>query len=232
MHTLNNRHTKGAVQINERGVSLVELLVGLVVALVVMSGAFTAYLAIANSSRANLRADRINIDVQTILDIMANDIRRAGYCNTLAFTQTCTTSNQFSIITIDASCILYTYDRDADGNKTADEFFGFRLNNGILQFRSNGDTDTDCNDGDNDWQPLSDPNLMTVQSLTLTPNIRCINGSNTANPNCAGAVTGDELTERRSISIAMTVQDANDATQRKSATTVVEVRNDRRYPAP
>jgi len=197
------------------GVTLVELLVGLVIALVIMGGAFAAYLAIANSSRTNIRADRINVDVQAILDLMANDIRRAGYWAAPSDSN----SNPFAAIhptSGASSCLLYSYDENQDGSKQNSERFGFRLSGGVVQVRTAGTSDTNCNDGT--WQPLSDPNLMTVTALTFTPSTATVT---------AGGVT----VQRRRVTIELTAtgKEAADGIT-KIARTVVEIRNDQRTP--
>lgn len=198
-----------------RGVTLVELLVGLVIALVVMGGAFAAYLAVANSSRTNIRADRINVDVQTILDLMTNDIRRAGYWATPG-----AGGNPFAAIHpatgTASSCLLYSYDENQDGTQQDSERFGFRLSGGTVQIRTNGTSDTDCNNGT--WQSLSDPNVMTVSALTFTPGSASVS---------AGGVT----VQRRWITIDLTATGTNAADGiTKVARAVVEIRNDLRTP--
>lgn len=198
----------------ERGVTLVELLVGLVIALVVMGGAFAAYLAVANSSRTNIRADRINIDVQSILDLMANDIRRAGHWSTPG------TGNPFAIIhpsSGTSSCLLYSYDENQDGAKQDTERFGFRRSStGVIEVRTSGASDIDCNNGT--WQPLSDPNVMTVTTLTFRVQSQSVSS--------AGVTV-----QRRWIDIDLTATGANAADGiTKVAQTTVEIRNDLRTP--
>lgn len=200
----------------QRGVSLVELLVGLVIALVIMGGAFAAFIAVSNSSRTNIRADRINVDVQTILDVMANDIRRAGY------TGKPQTGNPFATIAPTSgtsSCFLYSYDANGNGIKDADEYFGFRQSGTVVQVRTNGSSDTDCNDGT--WQPLSDPNLMQIPANGLQFTVT------TTTTSAAGGLSA----ERRYVAITLTATGTNAADAiTKVARTAVELRNDRRTP--
>lgn len=207
----------------QRGVSLVELLVGLLIALVVMGGAFAAFVAVTNSSRTNIRADRINVDVQTLLDLMANDIRRAGY------TAIPGTGNPFSRVSpvptppatsTTSSCFLYSYDYNGNGIRDAQEFFGFRVTGGRVEIRSSGSSDIDCNNGT--WQPLSDPNVMRVADNGLQFTI-----TNSAVSAAGGAL----IAERRYVTIQLTATStaAADAIT-KVARTSVEIRNDRRTP--
>lgn len=231
----------------QNGISLIEMLVGLVIALVVMSGAFAAYLAIANSSRDNIRTDRINIDTQTILQIMSNDIRRAGYCNSEAASSTCSTSNPFSNMHIENGCILYSYDSNADGAIDGGERYGFKMTAGVIRIRTEGTSDSDCSNGS--WESLSDSTLMNVQNLSISTTIQCVNGSKATTPiatyndtasDCIteladlGSVveSGDILTERRHVSIQIVATATHDETIQKAANTIVEIRNDRRIIAP
>lgn len=63
----------------QRGVTLPELMIGLVVGLIVVAGVLQVYLGTVTSSSATLKSSRLHQEMSTILNIMANDIRRAGY---------------------------------------------------------------------------------------------------------------------------------------------------------
>jgi type II secretory pathway component PulJ len=160
----------------------------------------------------------MNIDVQMILNLMTNDIRRAGYIATPR------SNNPFTIIhptNGTSSCFLYSYDANGNGALDGDEFFGFRVSQGAIQTRTQGTSQTDCTNGT--WQPLSDPNVMQfdnttglVFSITTTPL----------------SVAGTTLTaERRFVNIRLNAQSSSTADGiTKLAQTSVEIRNDRRTP--
>lgn len=63
----------------EKGFSLVELLVGLAAGLTLLSGVIGIFSATVGSTGYNLKMTRVNQELRTVMDLMARDIRRAGY---------------------------------------------------------------------------------------------------------------------------------------------------------
>ena len=63
----------------EQGFTITELLVGLVVGLIVVGGVISVYISTLKTSSATLQSSRLNQEMGAILNIMVNDIRRAGY---------------------------------------------------------------------------------------------------------------------------------------------------------
>lgn len=64
---------------NQKGFSLVELLVGLAAGLTLLSGVIGIFSATVGSTGYNLKMTRLNQELRTVMDLMARDIRRAGY---------------------------------------------------------------------------------------------------------------------------------------------------------
>lgn len=77
-----------------------ELLVGMVVGLLVMGAVISVYIAVLGSSGTVIKGSRLNQEMGAIMMIMANDIRRAGYWGTAAFTQA--SANPFSQVVVAA----------------------------------------------------------------------------------------------------------------------------------
>lgn len=69
----------------QRGLTLVELMVGLTVGLIVIGGVMTVYLAVINSSGDTLKSGKLNQEMGAIMSVMANDIRRAGIWGEIDF---------------------------------------------------------------------------------------------------------------------------------------------------
>lgn len=63
----------------QQGVTLTELMVGLVVGLIVIAGVLQVYLTTINTSGDTLKMSHLNQELAAIINIMSNDIRRAGY---------------------------------------------------------------------------------------------------------------------------------------------------------
>jgi Tfp pilus assembly protein PilW len=232
-----------------RGATLIELLVGFLVALVVLSATAALFLLSNRASIDLLRANRLNHTLQTSSHLMMAELRRAGYWNSQVLAAP--SSNPFETITVGTNCVLFAYDRlDAAGSSAPDgliqnaERSGFRLVNNEVQVRTSGNTLTNCNDANDTWENLTDQGTASVSVLTFTLNARCLNPASApasvVNAPCDGAFSsapsGTQLVELREIVIAMAASsDSNadsvaDAT--KSLTTQVTVRNNRVFIKP
>lgn len=168
----------------QRGVSLLELMIGIAVGLLVLASSLVTYLSGSRSATDSLRANRFNQDVRDIANIMSADIRRAGY----TAVNTVGTVNVFTQpannIVISGSCLLYAYDATFLGGTpgVADagvDFFGFRLNNNAVQMLSPGagvaSTAAGTCTTDASWVNLTDPNEITVTALSFdTIGSRCL----------------------------------------------------------
>ena len=141
----------------ERGISLVELLIGLAVGSLIVAGALTVFAKISFSGLENVRMVRLNEQLRNTLGVMRREIQRAGYVD--AWPPGSTTPadldlaamGDFGTITlggacadgdgdgaVECTCILYSYDEDGDGAKpvapnVGDEDFGFRFNSGAVE---------------------------------------------------------------------------------------------------
>lgn len=121
---------------HQRGFSLVELMVGIVVGFFVVLVASTVYLNVFNSSADSMRLAKLNQDMRSIMDIMTYDLHRAGF-SAGGDDRFMKRSGQATDIQIssDGSCILYTFDLNRNGNldivdnyPDIVELFGFRYN--------------------------------------------------------------------------------------------------------
>jgi type IV pilus assembly protein PilW len=153
------------------------MMVGIVVGLVVLWGMSTVYINSVRSSRVTTTANQLNQDMRAVMDIMVNDIRRAGYwdgaaAGTNPFTAA-TTNIQISNLATDADCILYSYDAthlvNTAGVDAGTDFFGFRLAGSVVQTVSPtaglADTATAC--ANTQWMDLTDERAINVTRLTF-----------------------------------------------------------------
>lgn len=171
----------------QRGFTLVELMVGVVVGLVVLAGMSAVYLNAARGSRTSTTANQLNQDLRAVMDIMVNDIRRAGY-----WSGATNGANPFTTAATDlqisnaGTCILYSYDATYSGGTggvldAGTDVLGFRLSaGGVIQTLdplvglATTTTATPCAT-DADWQNLTDPLTMSVTALTInTVGSKCI----------------------------------------------------------
>ena len=168
MLTARTGHSRGM-----RGFSMIEMLVGVVVGLFLLSGAVRFFTDYLNDNRRLLLETRIMQDLRTVADLMARDLRRAGYwANSLAGVSAPSVVNPYSSVTptgtAAATTVTYGYSRDAAENNTLDanESFGFRLNGGVVEAFNDASTPK--------WQQLTDPRVMTVTTMDVTPVRRCV----------------------------------------------------------
>ena len=183
------------------GLSLVELMVGILMGMIIISGATSVFISTLSSSSTTLKMSKLNQELSTIMSIMASDIRRAGY--NFAADANAPHNNEFNQVGDTAlslrtsvanpttnpgvlgngECLLYTYDQDKDGVVDNSEFFGFRVNNDILEMRQIianaaaivADTAEDsCTNGT--WGEVTDGELIDITTLTFSlANANCLN---------------------------------------------------------
>lgn len=205
----------------QRGFTVTELMITVGLSLSVISAVLVGYLATYSSSLNTLAASKLSQDMSALMNLMVNDLRRAGYSGTVPTTPA---SNNFSILDLTAlevfdnmtsntqvaptgsgSCIVYSYDLDEDGIVDANELFGFRLTTtGVVQMRTSGnpaDPDT-CGASLSPsltpvtWSDVTDPKFITVTTLTFDlANSTCLNTREPNGVNDDGDASTDEADE-------------------------------------
>ena len=228
--------------LKQRGFSLTELMIGSAVGLIVVAGAVQLYLLNLRATADNLRLSRLNQELRATLDLLQNDLRRAGYWSFIPVVDN-PADNPFQSDgnrlrlghapgEEDDSCILYSYDANADGRvgvgaagtpsltaSTANlEQFGFRLRNGQVQMR-NGGSVFDCRSGS--WQNVTDPDTeITALHFTLTETCR-----NLLDPD-ATCGSGDPALLQRRVAIAIDGRSRSDSRVHQQLTSMVAIAND------
>ena len=229
--------------LGQRGFSLTELMVGSAVGLLVLAGALQLYVVNIRATSDTVRLSRLNQELRGTLDLLTNDLRRAGYW---AFTPgiDTPTDNPFQTAANDVqlgnstgepenSCILYSYDLNNDlrvgvgpsgvaGPTTSTsnlEQFGFRLRAGQMQMR-NGGSPFNCTSGS--WQAITDADTE-VTDLQFALQETCINLLDVELP----CTAGDPGLLRRSVSIALRARSRSDTTITHQLTNSVALANDK-----
>jgi prepilin peptidase dependent protein B len=194
-------------QRSQRGLTTIELLIGMVVGFIVVGGAITMYVSSIRSSTETLQASKLNQELGALMSVIVNDVRRAGYWETAAtgnydqnpFSQANATvltviddmaSDTVQPATGQGSCLVYSYDAtylpgNTPGVLEAADLFGFRLNGTVAQMRETGVVDgADCIGGtcnsctNGVWQNVTDPNLIQITNLNFDlSNSQCLNAS-------------------------------------------------------
>ena len=173
----------------ERGLSLVELLVGLAVGLFIVGGATKLFVDHINDSRRVVLESRVSQDLRAAADLIARDLRRAGYWqNAMSgvvfpavlnpYRATVTTGGA-------APAVTYSFSRDASENNLinttgANENFGFKLENSALLSQTSN----------NVWTQLTDPSAVIVTSFNISEDFREVSLGNSCTPVCALGTPG------------------------------------------
>lgn len=202
------------VRRQERGISLIELMVGMVVGLIVIGGASVAFLAISRNATETAAASKVNTELTQLSHAIGNELRRAGYFETAALRAT---YNQASLFIQNpgnlASCIVYLYQ---EPNEATPKWYGFRYSAAERSIQSLvGQTAaiTACTSGT--WSNINDPTTLQIDSFTAPV---CIGGT------AAGVACADNGTVQLQIAARNPRADAR-YTASRTINTRVYLRN-------
>lgn len=225
----------------QRGLSVVELLVGVTVGLFLVAGAATLFVTNLGNSRKLLMETRVNQDLRAAADLITRDLRRSGYSATaiqgtfVAAAASAPPRNLYAAeITHDvaASRIEYAYAQDTNSTVENTERFGFRLNAGAIDIKVA-----------NAWQTMTDPTTLTVTALTIAPTVTavdirgsclraCCDAAGVAAGVCAAAAVNMATppacptTTVRQYDLTLTGQATADSSVARTLRTRVRLRND------
>jgi len=227
------------------GFTLIEIMISLLIGLIIVGATLTIFISTIKGSSDTVKSARLNYDLESTMQFMVNDIRRAGYWGG-AITGSDAKQNPFTIGTADIQlldpividlitfyrCILYTYDADGDGVINNGEYYGFKLDNETIKVSSANTVDDtgDCTKTDSRWENILDSDNIKVTALTFSSaNSQCLNASVSPPVSCitTALVTGNTGVQSREIQITLTGQVTDDTAVEKILTGIVKVRNNR-----
>src|SRR3990167_6290973 len=209
---------------NQRGYTLTELSIALTISAILFIALIALFTANLKHHEITINTNRLNEQLEASIEIMTNEIRRAGYwlnaSNDLGSSQN---NNPFMAagtdITINGSCILFTYDRNQSGAlvpisaSSNDDRVGFRLSSEAIQSRPYG-APFDCNTANSNWENITDPSIVKVTQLSFTFTTQNI-------------TTGSRSLAIRGVNISLTGQLVNDTSITRTITQYVRIRNDK-----
>jgi type II secretory pathway component PulJ len=215
------------------GFTLTELTIALVINALVFTSLLAIFIANINHYTQTINTNRLNQQLEATVELMATDIRRAGYwanANTNIGTDTNTnpfmsTSNGTDVsIGPGNTCILLTYDHNNTGVLPAisaasdDDRYGYRLNGNTIQSRPWG-APFSCTASATSWENVTDSTIVNITALTFTLNSQTV----TTGPGSAGLLM-------RSVDISITGQLVSNPAITKTVTQHVRIRNDKFIP--
>lgn len=202
----------------QKGFTLIEILIGLVIGLIGMAAAISITTGVVRSNKDNLNAIRLNLELQGVMDIMTRDLLRAGYWSVSNGDSSdniyMTSTNGIAFTT---SQITFSYDADSSDDNTiihpATDFFGYRrnFNNTLNAFEVQSRT-TQAGD----WQALTDARVINIATLNFRDESLDLDSNGTPDINyvgitLAGALTSDP-TVRRTFTQWVRVRNGTDTT--------------------
>lgn len=225
MHALSNR---SAARANSavRGMSLVELMVGIAVGLFVVAAATTLMANQLSDNRKLLLETQIQQDLRASMDIISRQLRRAG-AQTLILKAEAGLANASGAGGEPIDYMLVTPSA-APSSEVGFRFYRNQADTGPYGFKLDADGLKTLTGGG--WQELTDVNVMRVTAFTVTPlNVastvlpcpkRCDDGTPAGNTACWPQLVV------RDLSVTITAEAKNDATVRRTMTSRVRLRND------
>lgn len=169
------------IQHRNRGFTLIELMVALVLGLVVVGGVMGVFMSTYQANAQNIKAVRLNEELRAVMSLITRDLRRAGMRDLAWQPSLLGTANPFAnntnwvVSRYDAavpvsSCAMFAYDGDGDDAVDNVDRRGFRLRRDgsqqWVEMRDLDSTGTTCSGGD--WDKLTDEKVMNVLSLNFT----------------------------------------------------------------
>lgn len=203
----------------QRGMSLIEIMISLVISLLLLGGLLSLYMAFNKSSFDLIRNIKLEQDIRATINFMAKDIRRTGFMNdshinigdsgycSLSYFDDCVNKN--SLLTTTGSSIAFSYDANVDGTP---ENYSFGLSNNEVTYLYPGSGGVAA--------PVTDSGTTVFTSLTFTiaPNVVQILNSD--------GTTASEL-KIREVTITATAYPAgDDPMYARTVTKTVRIRND------
>jgi type IV pilus assembly protein PilW len=207
-----------------RGLSLVELMVGVAVGLLVVAAATFVAVNQLGDTRRLLLETQVQQDLRAAADLMARDLRRAEYWGRAEAGVWYTggpdvAGNPYVSIDAQAQEVTYAYSRDPGGaeDDAIDddrERFGYKLENGTIKMRVG-----------RAWQELTDPNVLKVTRFEVTPNGE--DAAQSCFKLCADGTTACwPKQEVRRLSVMVEGVAVSDALVKRSVRSNVRLRND------
>ncbi|MGZ4980015.1 MAG: PilW family protein [Methylobacter sp.] len=160
----------------QNGYSLIELMIAIAIGLIVVGATIAIYITAVGSSSSTIKSARLDHDLEAVMALMINDIKRSGYWGG-AVVGADSRNNPFTAATSNinipiSTCILYSYDANGDGvvDVSGNEFYGFKLINNTINMRRSGTTtaSANCNDTNDIWEEFIDGNQLTITALTFS----------------------------------------------------------------
>ncbi len=214
-----------------RGLSLIELMVGIAIGMIVVAGASVMMVTQINEHRRLMLETQVQQDLRAAGDLILRELRRAGYRGEVptgvwspdAPAAVLAVSSPYTVMDPDISnangdSVQYRYSLRRPWIFTpATEQFGFKLDSGVLRFQL----------GDGGWQPLTDPNTVKITAFNVTTVVQNISLADYCpNPCPAGLADCPPVQQVRNFNVLLTGEATHDPAVVRTLNISTRVRND------
>lgn len=229
----------------QRGLGLVELMVGITVGLIVAAGASMVAVNQINEHRRLMLETQIQQDLRAAADLIQQDLRRAGYRGVpeqgvwsppLAVgtqaekTAAVATANKFVDMvktkTNGEVSLTYLYGRNASSGEPVDaDHFGIRW----LRAKETLYVQIGKPGGVSNWQPITDPESTRITKFDIDIESKPIDLPDFCDKPCSPAVAGAPACptyEVRRVSFTITAEARHDANVKRTLSNVGRMRAD------
>lgn len=222
--------------LRQRGVSLVELMVGVTIGLFILAAATLVVTSQLGDNRRMLTDAQLQQDMRATVDIAVRDLRRAAYWaqawnNVWASSVPLALGNPYTAVaaahsTSKGDSIVYDRSLDEEGGAQLGTDNGVVDDNERVGFRFNAAAGTvEMMIGADNWQALTDASVMKVTQFDITYTSRAL--PLPCGVQCPLGPAGcpmDLLV--RDAAIVMAAESAHDANIKRSVRSDVRLRND------
>lgn len=222
-----------AARQRRRGLSLVELMVGITVGMLVVAGGLSLSARNLGNSKRLLAEARFNQDLRAAADLISRDLRRTGYWGNAILgtraigTSSVTAKNPYYTSATAAyetgpgtDGFTYRFSRDATENDALDanEQFRFRVSGGALQMQQDAQG----------WMDVTDPKVLKVATngLVITPSVTTLALGHLCPKLCAAGTPNCPTTTVRSYAVTLTASSVVEPSLVRTLQSTVRLRND------
>jgi len=206
----------------QRGLSIVEMLVGIAIGLFIVAGTTKLFVESVVGNRRLMLQARVNQDLRAAADLVARDLRRAGYWQaSTSGASWPAAANPYRAVTpignAGASIATFAYSRNNENNvRDVGDEAGFQLSSGVLRMRN----------GSTAWQELTDPTVVAITEFTVTPVITSVSLGPYCTPTCSAGAAGCPAVNVRRYDIVIKGRSVSDASVVRQLNESIRVRND------
>ena len=205
-------------RIHQRGLSLIELMVGAAIALFVAAAGGGLLAGHLRENRALLLEARLTQDLRTTADLINRDLRRAGYWGNAGAGVNPYAELVPGIAASDSVSLHYSMDATENDVVDRNEQFGFRLRGGAVELQL----------GAGNWQALTDANTLTVTAFSVIPEVQDVSLASFCPTACAADSNSTCPPHRkvRNLTVSITAALVSDVRVVRAVRSNVRVRSD------